>query len=134
MSVFCRLYDCIDCGGRLILLIALEREEGEIFGGIAPIFFSDMRRPFSDCIKAIETSSEDYGIYEAIIEQYTTRDLNILNDRWHFKRLPPADWIPRAWSLDRDIFNDIRTAGPILPELDDSERIAPIFLKSIRNF
>ena len=107
MSIFRRLYDCVSSNCKPRKLTALESMECEIFSGLVPLLFADLRRPWSTDVHITDASPSGFGICQRQLDESQVRAMGQWSERLRFKRLPPEDWQPRRRSMGVDPFLDI---------------------------
>eukprot|EP00435_Cladocopium_sp_Y103_P076203 s26_g81.t1 len=109
MSVFRKLYDFSTSNSPPRFLSPSERDECEIFAGIAPLLIADLRREWSSTITCSDASPLGFGICERRVSPSVAKQHGRWSERWRFKRLPADQWKPRQRCEGRDVLTDVRT-------------------------
>lgn len=121
MSVFRSLYDFVQQNGAPRRLNNKEIWECEVFIGILPLLFSDLRREWSPTITCTDASPQGYGVCERDLPVHQVRNLGRWQERWRFRRLPPDQWRPRERWGSRNPLSDPLTVCGGLEQYDDLE-------------
>ena len=109
MCIFRHLYDFVEQGGSQRFLNLQARNECLNFLGIIPMLFASMRRPWCTTINCTDASPIGYGICQSEVDGERVQNIGRWQERWRYKRLPPAEWAPRRRALGLDVFGSVST-------------------------
>ena len=125
MSVFRALYDYVQQGGPARKLNSSEVWECNVFIGLLPLLFVDMRKEWSEVVTCTDASPSGFGICQRELPTGEIRKMGRWQERWRFKRLPVSEWKPRERWKGRDPFSDPFTTIGSLDTYDDLENFTP---------
>ena len=88
-------------------------EEIKHICGLLPMIVSDMRRPWSPIVSAVDACESGMGVVGRVADPDDVKTIGIWSDRWRYKHLPVEQWVARDRALESlNAFSPLSAAAP----------------------
>ena len=109
MSIFRALYDFVEKAPPPRPLHKKERREVEIFVGLLPLLYGDLRRPWSEKVFCSDASPEGFGVCQTELPVEQVQSIGRWQEKWRFRHLDPSEWRPRQRASGLDVIRDVES-------------------------